>query len=448
MTELFNRQKVNYYLGAILLAFLITGAVLIMTQTAGQLVVRSVNILLLTLSLCMFSTAFYDFKIYRNSPVRNIKITTAVLWAVTAVLIILYLIPELADYRLPLSSSLLWIFASTILHSVLNYLSERKLEKFDFYKVNEAQPESIDISEVMLQKKEPTKQVIDEDGLDPMVLFDVENSGAQEFIEIRQIDSIDKLADYLSDLDIRVEPLGTPIAGVVIMEMCFNEEKGYYRFSDLQEFGGELGKLDIDFAFPRELQELPVLVETALRRLLKDNPGESVQKINVPNYQAMHKFYSYVQRLQRPENRSIDYLACHQGILNICNSSYVELYDCNLQSTLTSWVNDEGLIRTDQLGANGLTKLDDKDREWFYIDLPYSECRLADIKIVKEFQDKDCIKLHFILAELIDGQLTENKSGRSLLMRGDNISIKNEELSEAELLSVADYFAEKTVHPF
>ncbi|WP_019615437.1 hypothetical protein [Psychromonas ossibalaenae] len=447
MTELLNRQKVNYHLAVILLACLITGSVLIMTHAAGPLLINSVNILLLTLTLCMFSIAFYDFKIYKNSPLRNIKIATAVLWAVAAALIIHYLVPEFVDYRLPLSSSLLWIFASTILHCVFNYLSERKLEKFDFYKVNEAPRESAAITEMMLQKKEPMQQIIDEDGLDPMVLFDVEKTGAHQLIEIRQVNSANTLKQYLSEVEIKLEQLGAPIAGVTIMEMQYEQEKAYYRFSDASAAVQE-ELTDIDFAFPEQSNTLAALVESAIEKAFRHNPAESVQIVNAFNYQAMFKFYNYVQRLQRPENRSIDYLACHHGILNICNSSYVELYDCNLQSTLTSWVNKEGLIRTDQLGANGLTKLDDKDKEWFYMELPYPECRLTDIKIVKECQDKDCIKLHFILAELIKGQLTENKSGLSLLMRGDNISIKNEELSEAELLSVADYFVEKTVLQF
>ncbi|MCP4326773.1 MAG: hypothetical protein GY787_34080, partial [Alteromonadales bacterium] len=224
-----------------------------------------------------------------------------------------------------------------------------------------------------------------------------------------------------------------------LMEISFQDQLGYYRLSSD-------GKTEsVEFAFPLQTELLYEQVSQAIDLLLESNPDLPVTKIDVTNFQAMRKFYNYVQRLSAPENRSVEYLSYCQGTLKICNSSYVELYDCTLQSTLTSWINQDGLIRSDNVDAEpaktSVLHLMD-------IEMPYPECRLTNIQIVKVANPLIAVKLYLTLVEIVDGELTTNISGLTLLMKGSSIAIKRDEQLEGELISVEEYFKQKSYPKF
>lgn len=331
-----------------------------------------------------------------------------------------------------------WLLLCALLYAVANHFKHKNSTEFDFYKV--AEPLGRQERRKKQNIEERVAIHIDEDGLDPMVLFNEEKSGVESIITLSHVNESDQLSVLLGELNVDIEQQGTPIAGQTLMEISYQQEIGYYRVSEGYE------AIQADFAFPEKTGALYEQASTAIKRLLSEHPAIKVTKINVTNYQAMQKFYHYVKRLSAPENRSVDYLSYCQGTLKICNTSYVELYDCTLQSTLTSWINQDGLIRTDNVdadlsGGNILQLMD--------IELPYPACRLIDIQIVNpELTQENAVKLYFTLAELVDDELTDRVSGLSLIMKDASISIKRDEQFDDELLSVEAYFKQKSYPAF
>ncbi|MCP4324943.1 MAG: hypothetical protein GY787_24470, partial [Alteromonadales bacterium] len=275
-----------------------------------------------------------------------------------------------------------WSLLCAVLYAFANHFKAKNSSTFDFYKV--AEP----IGRQTRRKKQNIEERLaihtGEDGLDPMVLFNEEKSGVACILKLAELKAKHKLAMYLSQLDITVKQEGQPIAGQTLMEMSFQDQLGYYRLSSD-------GKTEsVEFAFPLQTELLYEQVSQAIDLLLESNPDLPVTKIDVTNFQAMRKFYNYVQRLSAPENRSVEYLSYCQGTLEICNSSYVELYDCTLQSTLTSWTNQDGLIRSDNVDAEPAKT---SVLHLMNIELPYPECRLTNIQIVKVANPLIAVKL-------------------------------------------------------
>ena len=332
---------------------------------------------------------------------------------------------------------LAWAALCILFYVFSNFLKTKNSSEFDFYK--EAEPLGRQERRKKTNTEERVAIYIDEDGLDPMIIFDETKSGVACILKLADIALDNKLQDYLSELYVLSEQQGHPIAGQTLMEVHYKGEVGYCRLTD------DGDKQSVDFAFMENSELLYEQVYQAINCLLSDFPALSVAKIDVNNYQAMVKFYDYVQRLSAPENRSVKYISYWEGTLKVCNSSYVALYDCTLQSTLTSWISKGGLIRTDNVDVdaseNSLLQLMD-------IDLPYEECRLVDIEIVQMAEDQDGVKLYLTLAELIEGELTENVSGLSLLMKDKSINIKHDETFTDELISVTDYFKQKSSPQF
>lgn len=338
----------------------------------------------------------------------------------------------------PVSSVAYGIWGATCiaLYAIMSHVKAKNSSTFDFYQA------SGPIEPKARRKKSNVEERlaihIDEDGLDPMVLFNAEKSGVTCILRLTKLKTTKHLFDYLYDLNISVEQQGSPIDGQTLMEINYQQEKGYYRLTDNSPH--EL----LDFAFCENSALLYAQIKLAIEQLKNDNPALCISKVNVTNYQALQKFYHYVKRLKAPENRNIDYLSYHQGTLKICNTSYVALYDCALQSTLTSWINEDGLIRTDhvdiELSGDKMLRLMD-------IELPYAECRLADIQIVK-MPDVREVKLHLTLMELTDNTLTGNVSALTLLMGNNTIEIKSDDLESEELISVEAYFNQKSYPDF
>lgn len=326
-----------------------------------------------------------------------------------------------------------WVILCVILYLFANHLKAKNSNEFDFYKV--AEPLGRQERRKKQNIEERVAIYIDEDGLDPQIIFDEAKSGVACLLKLSGIALNHKLQDYLSELYVLSEQQGQPIAGQTLMEVHYKGESGYYRLTN----DGETES--IDFAFPENSDLLYEQVCIAIKRLVSDFRSLSVTKVNVTNYQAMVKFYHYVERLSAPENRCVEYLSYCEGTLKVCNTSYVELYDCTLQSTLTSWINQDGLIRTDNVdidvAENSVLQLMD-------IELPYPESRLVDIQIVKLAELQKGVKLYLTFAELVDSELSGNVTGLSLLMKDNSIGIKRDEESQEVLISVADYFKQKS----
>jgi len=338
-------------------------------------------------------------------------------------------------FMLPLSTFTYvgWVILCTVLYAIANHIKNKNHTEFDFYKV--AEPLERKARRKKQNIEERVAIHIDEDGLDPMILFDEAKSGVTCILKLSAITATNRLQDYLSELYVLSEQQGRPIAGQTLMEVHYKGESGYYRLTN------DGFSESIDFAFPKNSDLLYEQILIAVQRLRSDFPQLSVTKVNVINYQTMAKFYHYVQRLSAPENRSIEYISYCEGTVKICNTSYIELYDCNLQTILTSWMNKDGIIRSDNVdidvSENSVLQLMD-------IELPYPESRLADIQIVKMEDTQKAVKLYLTFVELVDGEPTAEMSGLSLLMAGNSITIKKDEELEQDLISVADYFKQKS----
>ena len=351
-------------------------------------------------------------------------------------LIVLFLLQQNTVIITSFYTYLGWVVFCAIAYAFANHSKEKNSSNFDFYSV--AEPVGRQARRKKQNIEERVAIHIDQDGLDPMVLFNEEKSGVACILKIGNLPLNHKLTQRLSQLGITTKQLGHPIEKQTLLEMNYEEEQGYCRITT----GETLEKVELAFLESGKLYDQ---VSHSIKLLIDETPKIVVSKIDVHNFQAMVKFYNYVKRLTAEENRSVEYISTYLGTLKICNSSYVALYDCTLQSTLTSWVNKQGLIRTDNVDVeletnNPLHLLD--------IELPYPECRLVNIQVVKADVPQDAVKLYFSLAELDAGELTGKVSGLSLLMEENSISIRRDEQFDTDLISVEQYFANKSYPEF
>lgn len=330
-----------------------------------------------------------------------------------------------------------WALLCILLYALSRHLKLKENDAFDFYKV--AEP----IGRQERRKKQNIEERvaihIGEEGLDPMILFNEEKTGVACILTLTALKPTHKISRYLTELAIQAEQQGQPIAGQTLFTMNFEQQSGYFRLTE------DGTNILVEFAFPESQGPLYDQVSQVIYLLLEANPLVMVTKTDVTNFQAMQKFYRYVQRLNDSNNRCVEYISYCQGTLKICNSSYVELYDCTLQSTLTSWINQDGLIRTDNVDAE---LSNDNVLHLMDIELPYPECRLVNIQIVKVANPMIAVKLYLTLTELKEGQLTDNTSGLTLLMKDSSIAIKRDEQFDDELISVAEYFEQKSYPKF
>lgn len=401
-----------------------------------------ISILAFVFALCSFALS-------------NSKKILSLFSVIIAGLLVFYIWPELAGYKYPFIAFAVWLVAFGVLYLISDYSDNKVPASFDFYK-GENQNEKPNIfDDGVLNVAKPTNStpfLIDDDGLDPSIVFNVEKTGALKLIIVEDITSKNNFSDYLAKQDVTTKLLGAPINGVSLIEMKHQGMQGYYRLrsDDLYSTDDEQDSdINIDVAFLKDSELLNECIEVALLDMLAEHSSKSVKKYNAKNYQAMLKFYSYVKNLQKEENRSVDQLSFYQGTFEISNSSYVELYNCNLQSTLTSWVNKDGLIRTDYLDSEGTPlPLDQKEQLLTTISLPFPECRLTDIHIILASEDGLSIKLYLTLSELKDDQLTGESKALSILMQDKSIIIKRDEVVDNSLMTIDQFFDSKTLLPF
>ncbi|MFT6986253.1 MAG: hypothetical protein ACJAT7_002078 [Psychromonas sp.] len=442
MNKSLNLPPANYSLTLVTLAGLLVGSALTFLFSEAF----STNLpqtLLVALIFSLFWVVFYTVKNYRESPSRNKEIYSALFFLLLAGILIWYLFPQLNGFSIPISAFIIWPAAFTLVYKIAESLNTPEVDKFVFHNGAEQRPASHDLSKIKTSKDKIAFH-LENDGLDPQIIFNVEKTGASHLIKIQHISAADQFSHYLSRHDITVKELGMAIEGVILMEMQFKELKAYYQIVEDLNFSDEQPLCSIDIALLENSDELNQRIEKTLADMFKAHPPLSAQKTDVINYQTMLKFYTYVKRLKDKENSSLDYLSTCEGTLEICNSSYVELYNCNLQSTLTSWVNQNGLIRTDRADA----QLDIGAHEQLplnKIKLHFTDCCLTDIQLIKHNQEEGRIKLHLTLTEFNDGELTNNNSTLNLLMEDKSITVSTEAVDEADLISVAQYFEEKTL---
>lgn len=388
-----------------------------------------------------------------NNDVKKSPLRTSFLWAIFACLISIFVVPEFIEVNtllLSISAS----FATFLISLFLcNYLEDDEQgESFDFYKVTDKIDQPNIFDDDVLQVSKPvmdTPFLIDEDGLDPSIVFNVEKTGAGIVILIEEIYQDNNLQDYLQKHQIDVKLIGSPIEGVRLMEMQYKGLQGYYRVTDNYHSSYSNPTCNIDFAFLLDTEVLRLQVEKAILQMLDAHPPASVKKLNAKNYQAMFKFYTYVNRLGCAENRSVDHLCFYHGTFEISNSSYVELYNCNLKSSLTSWVNKDGLIRTDYIDEEeDELSASDKEALQTTIGLPFAKCRLIGIKLVALPEDSLSVKLHLSFAELIDDEPTGKNDSLAIVMQDKNILISRDEEETNSFVTVSEYFDEKTIIPF
>lgn len=444
MTKPLNEAQANYGLILTTFASLILGSLL--TLLFSDAFSNDLpQTLLIALIFSLLWLTFYNIKNYhQSSVVKGKKYSVLLLLPITGGLI-WYLLSQFNGYSVPLSAIVIWPAAFILVYQVAESLGAPEDDKFVFHNGAEPRTEFNNLHKVKISKEQIAFH-IDNDGLDPQIIFNVEKTGASHLITIHGANAADKFSDYLSGQKVIIEALGIPIEGVVLMEMQFNGSKGYYQIVDDLDSPESKPLCSIDIALLENSDQLNQRVETAITEMLKAHTPLSAKKIDVVNYQSMLKFHMYVKRLKDKENGSLDYLSTCEGTLEICNSSYVELYNCNLQSTLTSWVNQNGLIRTDraddelQAEENGKPQLNK-------IKLHFADCCLTDIQLIKNKEDNNnsCIKLHLTLTELNDGELTDKNSTLNLRMEDKSISVSTEAIEQADLISVAQYFEQKTV---
>lgn len=444
MNKSLNLPSANYSLTLVTLAGLFVGSVLtFLFSEAFSTNLPQTLLVALIFSLCW--VIFYIIKNYGESHLGNRKISIALSLLLLAGALIWYLFPHLLlnFFSIPLSAFVIWPAAFTLVYKVAESLNEPEEDHFVFHNGAQPRPAFHDLPKVKISKEQIAFH-IDNDGLDPQIIFNVEKTGASHLIQVQDICAADQFSRYLLNHEVTVKELGIAIEGVVLMEMQFNGLKAYYQIVDALDFSEQRPLSSIDIALLENSDDLNERIEKTLADMFKNHSPLSAQKTNVINYQAMLKFYTYVKRLKNKENSSLDYLSTCEGTLEICNSSYVELYNCNLQSTLTSWVNQNGLIRTDraddELPSEGDTRL-----QLNKIKLHFADCCLTDIQLIKSIPNNGSIKLHLTLTELNDGELTDNHSTLNLLMEDKNITVSTETISSEDLISVAQYFEQKTL---
>lgn len=368
-----------------------------------------------------------------DKPILNLNLVIIPVMLLGLLSLFLIQINHIIDVSLVIYLS--WILVCLLACAFVSH-EKNNSSDFDFYKAKaSATPET---SENKKYKTEDRIGIyIDQDGLDPMVIFNEDKSGVVSIVKLMGLPATNKLTEYSSELEITTQQLGNPIESQTLLKLSFNGVNAYCRLTDDDDHQM------IEFAFPKDSTDIYLQVLKAIEMLIEEYPGLTVLEVDVLNYQALLKFYNYVQRLSGEENRSIEYISHYRGNLKICNSSYVELYDCTLQSTLTSWINQDGLIRTDNVDLQK-----DEQIHLVNIDLPYEQCRLVNIQLGNTESSELVVMLYFTFAELIDGELTDNRSGFTLVMTNDSIEIKRDEVSNEAFISIKEYFEQKCYSKF
>lgn len=368
--------------------------------------------------------------------------------------IVFYIWPELSGYKTILIAFAVWFVVFAVIYLVSDYSDNKTPASFDFYNGEGNEEKQNIFDDGVLNVAKPTNStpfLIDDDGLDPSIVFNVQKTGALKLILIEEIVADNNISDYLAKQEITTKILGAPINGVSLMEMKYQNQQGYYRLRSDNLYATDddvEGVVNLDVAFLKDNEVLNERVEIALLEMLNAHSSKSVIKYNAKNYQAMFKFYNYVKNLEKEENRSVDQFSFYQGTFEISNSSYVELYNCNLQSTLTSWVNKDGLIHTDYLDEDDEPLPEDqKEQLLTTIGLPFPECRLTDIHIISS-DDPLNIKLYITLSELKNDELTGESNALSVLMQDKSIIIKRDEVVDNRLMNIDEFFDSKTIFPF
>lgn len=369
-----------------------------------------------------------------------ISLNVIILFVMLVGLFSLHLIQENFELNFSLVITLLiylsWIIVCLLAYAFSSYEKNNNSDDFDFYKATEVvTPQSTKSKKYNTEERIGIS--ISQDGLDPMVIFNEDKSGVVNIVKVVGLPAINKIKEHFSELDIAFDQLGNPIESQTLLKLNFDKATAYCRLTDNDEY--EM----VEFAFPKNSSAVYLQVLQVIQMLMDEQPDLKVSEINVINYQTLLKFYNYVERLNAPENRCIEYISHYQGNLKICNSSYVELFDCELQSTLTSWINRDGLIRTDNVDLERGEQI-----HLVNLELPYDECRLVNIQMGKVDPDPVVVMLYLTLAEIIDGEVTENTSGLTLIMKDDSIEIIKDEKPEQAFISIKDYFEEKCYTEF
>ena len=370
-----------------------------------------------------------------DKPILNLNLV--IIPVMLLGLLSLFLIQVNLAIDISLVIYLSWILVCLLACAFVSH-EKNNSSDFDFYKAKDSASVASESSENKKYKTEERIGIyIDQDGLDPMVIFNEDKSGVVSIVKLMGLPAFNKLTEYFSELEIVSQQIGNPIESQTLLKISFSGINAYCRLTDDDEHQM------IEFAFPKNSTDIYLQVLKAIEMLIEEYPGLTVLEVDVLNYQALLKFYNYVQRLSGEENRSIEYISHYRGNLKICNSSYVELYDCTLQSTLTSWINQDGLIRTDNVDLQK-----DEQIHLVNIDLPYEECRLVNIQLGNRDPSQLIVTLYFTFAELIDGELTDNKSGLTLVMTNDSIEIQREEVFDETFISIKEYFEQKCYSKF
>ena len=451
MKDIMNKPQpsppVNYYFVLMtLIGLLVGGGLTFIFSESFTASLPQKSLIAITCNLLW--AVIYTLKNHHKS-VLNIKEILGVMAVLVLVGIISYYqISSWDSFSFPFSAFIIWSITFALVYKVAETFHAPDEKSFVFHNGTEQRIAFHD-----LPKKQISKDYfafhIDNDGLDPQVIFNVEITGAKYFIQVKQISHADQFNRYLLQNDVIVKQLGNAIEGVALMEMQYKESIAYYQIvDDLNSPQPELLS-SIDIALLDNSDDLNLRVEQSLLQMFAEFEPQKVEKINAGNYQAMFKFYAFVKKLKRRENRSIDYLSFYHGKFEISNSEYVELYNCNLHSSLISWINKDGLIRTDYVDEEEkvLTESERKSLQTV-IGLPFTSSRLLDIQIIRVAEGSSNVQLYLTFAELCNDEPTGKENSLSLSVKGKDLMISSEPLDARELLSIDEYFNLKSLVQF
>jgi hypothetical protein len=437
---------VNYYFALMTLLGLLVGGGLTFIFSESFIVSLPQNSLIAIICSLLWAGA-YSLKNYQKS-VFNLKEILGVIAVLLLVGIISYS-QFSAGNSFSFSSCVIWSVTFAFVYMVTGTVHVCDEKSFVFHNGSEQRIAFHDLPKKRISKDHFAFH-IDNDGLDPQVIFNVEITGAKYLIQVKQIGNAEQFERYLLENDVTVKQLGNAIAGVALMEMQYKEGKAYYQIvaDHLNSSPSEILS-SIDIALLDNSDDLNLQVEQVLLQMFAESKPHQVEKINIENYQAMFKFHAFVEKLKRRENRSIDYLSFYHGKFEISNSEYVELYNCNLHTSLISWINQDGLIRTDYVDEEEkvLTASERKSLQTI-IGLPFTSSRLLNIQIIRASAGTPDIQLYLTFAELSDDEPTGKESSLSLSVKGKDLILSSEPLDAGELLSIGEYFNSKIQVPF
>ncbi|WP_369434598.1 hypothetical protein [Psychromonas sp. MME1] len=237
--------------------------------------------------------------------------------------------PRFVENNVLLVTLLICVAIVIVTYLLHQYLQDEQPSSFDFYKVNSKIDQPNIFESDMLSTSKPmmdTPFLIDEDGLDPSIVFNVEKTGADILILLENIKQENHFSDYLTARDISVKLIGSPIEGVNLIEMQYQGLQGYYRVTNNDLYSSDDVTCNIDVAFLHDTDVLRLQVEKALLDMFNDCRPNKVVKYNARNYQAMFKFYTYVQKLARPENQELTiyvFIKVHLKLVILPMLSYI-----------------------------------------------------------------------------------------------------------------------------